>query len=238
MSIPVEIILQVRSQYDRGAYLQAYQAAIDYAPLSTWQEPQARLLAGRIAMQMGAHRLGTAYHLRAWRSDRQSASAGYFYARAILSRQGALKAWKFVRSIANWEGATPKEIAEWYSVHTHILTQFRDFTSAGDWLTKAVDLDPENYWLYICKGLWLEEQDLYAEAIASARFALQLKPNDGAAITTISRMSILLGKEDEALEILTTAAQTSESNTLLHYLLEFRLISKNTQSQNQVSEEE
>jgi cellulose synthase operon protein C len=222
LNIPTEIIGRVRSLYDRCAYLQAYLAAIDYAPLADWNDTTARILAGRIAMQVGGQRLGTAYHFRAWRNDRSSATAAYFYARALLNRRGVLTAWEFVRSIEDRETGTPRERAEWWAMRAHLLTQFRDFDAAGEWLATAIDLDPENYWLYVSQAWWLEEQDLYVEAIAAAESALRLKPYDGAATTTIARMSILLEREDDALALLTTAAEQSECSTVVHCLADLQ----------------
>jgi cellulose synthase operon protein C len=223
MSIPAEIIDRVRSLYDRCAYLQAYLAAIDYAPLADWQDTAARILAGRIAMQVGGQRLGTAYHLRAWRTDRASVTATYFYTRTLLNRRGILATWEFVRSIEDWATGTSRERAQWWAMRAHLLTEFRDFDAAGEWLAKAIDLDPDNYWLYVSKAWWLEEQDLYDEAIAAAESALKLKPYDGAVISTIARMSILLEREDAALQLLTTAAEASESSTVVHCLAELQV---------------
>jgi hypothetical protein len=64
-------------------------------------------------MQVGAERLGTAYHLRAWRTDRASALATYFYARALLKRQGIFATWEFVRSIEDLTTGTVEDRAGW-----------------------------------------------------------------------------------------------------------------------------
>jgi hypothetical protein len=92
MSIPAKMLARVQSLYDRGLHLQAYQSAIAHAPLSQWQGTEARILVGRLAMQLGGNRLGAACHLRAWRGNRSSAAATYYYGRVVLSRQGLLAA--------------------------------------------------------------------------------------------------------------------------------------------------
>jgi cellulose synthase operon protein C len=215
MSIPIETIDRVKLLYDRGLHLQAYQTAIAHAPLAAWRDTNARIMAGRIAMQVGAQRLGGAYHLRAWRNNRRSPQATYYYARVILSRQGLLAAWEFVRSIGEFDGATPRERAEWWTFRAHLLTEFRDFDAAGEWLAKSMSIDPENYWVYVSRGRLLEAQDRYEEAIDAANLALNIKPNDPAAISISARMSILLEREDEALERLKVAAAQTESNSVV-----------------------
>jgi hypothetical protein len=56
MPIPAKILDRVQSLYDRGLHLQAYQTAIAHAPLAEWQSTRARILAGRIALQVGGQR--------------------------------------------------------------------------------------------------------------------------------------------------------------------------------------
>ena len=44
--------------YDQGLYLQAYELARSFAPLHEWRGTDARILAGRMAGNLGSQRLG------------------------------------------------------------------------------------------------------------------------------------------------------------------------------------
>jgi cellulose synthase operon protein C len=222
MHIPVETLSHVRSLYDRGLHLQAYQTAIAHAPLNEWTETEDRILAGRMVMQLGGNRLGSAYHLRAWRSDRTSAMAAYFYGRTLLSRKGLLVAWEFVRSIEDWPEATDRERAEWWCCRAQLLSHFRDFDEAIELIDRSIAIDPGNYWLHVSKAWLWEEQDLYAQAKDTATEALILKPYDPAATLTIARMLTLLERDDEALELLQATAVKTESSSIVHTLAQLQ----------------
>lgn len=222
MNIPVKILSHVRSLYDRGLYLQAYQQAIAYAPLAEWQETEARLLAGRITMQVGGQRLAWTYHLRAWRADRTSAAAACYYARTLLHRRGLLVAWEFVRKIEDWVDATAAERAEWWCFRAQLLSHFRDFDAAIDLIHQAIELNTDNYWLYVTQAWILEEQDRYADALTAATIALKLKLDDGAATLTIARMLTLLERDEEALALLQATAARTESSSVFQALAQLQ----------------
>lgn len=221
MQIPVEILYQVQDLYDRGLYLQAYRAAIVQAPLAEWRGTAARILAGRIAMQVGGQRQGYAYHLWAWHGEKSAATAAY-YGRFVVARQGLLSGWKFASTIADWPEATDRERAEWWAFRARLLSQFRDFDAALQCLQRAIAIDPENYWLYATQAWVLEDRDLYPEAKAVATNALKLKPYDPAATLTIARMLTLLEREDEALDLLQKTAQHAESSAIVHTLAQLQ----------------
>src|SRR5204862_180618 len=93
----VEEIEAVAESSVQGLYLQAYTRASKLAPLQTWRGTEARILAGRLAGNLGAPRLGRVLHFRAFRDDRRSLEALYPYAYAILDRRGPLDAWNALR---------------------------------------------------------------------------------------------------------------------------------------------
>ena len=53
--------------YQRGLCLQAYQLSETIGPIPAWTGTDARLLAGRLAIHLGALRLTYRMHLLAWR---------------------------------------------------------------------------------------------------------------------------------------------------------------------------
>ena len=69
MEIAPRDLDRIRELYNSGLYLQAYEVAKKYGPFSRWQGTAARVLAGRLAGNLGARRLASALHLRAGRRD-------------------------------------------------------------------------------------------------------------------------------------------------------------------------
>ncbi|MCW8141062.1 MAG: hypothetical protein KIT58_19340, partial [Planctomycetota bacterium] len=57
----------VREAYGRGDYLHAWDLAQAIGPLEAWRGPAGRVMAGRLAFNLGGDRRGTRLHLRAWR---------------------------------------------------------------------------------------------------------------------------------------------------------------------------
>ena len=93
---PVEVsssdLARVLELYEDGRYLRAYELALGFGPLAAWTGTAARLVAGRMAMNLGAPRLAVAFHLLAWREDPSDAEANDYRARALLGRKGPLHA--------------------------------------------------------------------------------------------------------------------------------------------------
>jgi len=65
-----ETLRQVEDLYEQGRYLSAFDAGRALGPLSTWPGTEGRILAGRLAANLGAPRLAQALCRLAWRADR------------------------------------------------------------------------------------------------------------------------------------------------------------------------
>ncbi len=78
----------VRDLYDRGLHSQAYAAANEIGPLAAWRGTAGRILAGRLASQLGASRLGALHLLRAFREAPDDTDARYFLLRRVQGTQG------------------------------------------------------------------------------------------------------------------------------------------------------
>src|SRR5690242_3470124 len=93
VAIPLPTLPEVRDLYERGLYVQAYRRGEEaFGPLRTWAGTDARVMAGRLAMQLGDMRLGRRLHSAAWRQDRTHPEACYYRASALLERRGPLAA--------------------------------------------------------------------------------------------------------------------------------------------------
>ncbi len=225
MFIPSSELGRVAELYDQGLYLQAYRVAQSTAPLNEWEGTEARLLAGRLASNLGALELGRTHHIRAWRHDRSHREACYFYARVINEFRGPLAALKFMRQCGELSGAPPQSQAEWLSLEAYLLGLLRDFDAAEDRLMRAEKLDPASAWVSVERAALLELEDRYEESLAASRRALSLHPWYRPAVLSAAHTLSLLGRDAEALALLKEAAEKIESNAVLAQLagLQFEL---------------
>src|SRR5262245_25747810 len=89
------ILARVRARYEQGLYLQAYEASQPLGDLRRWRGVEARLLAGRLAGNLGNGKLGHALLTLAWCADRDHPEATYRFARTLFQRRGPLRTWQF-----------------------------------------------------------------------------------------------------------------------------------------------
>jgi cellulose synthase operon protein C len=59
---------RIREMYAQGFYRRAYDVATAIGPIREWTSTPARLIGGRLAIQLGAPSLGRQLHLLAFRS--------------------------------------------------------------------------------------------------------------------------------------------------------------------------
>src|SRR4029077_15736535 len=116
-------------------------------PLERWVGTAARILAGRLAGHLGARRLCSALHLRAWRDAPADPEACYYGVRTALARRGPLAAWTFLRRVGPLEGGTDEVRSDWLATHALALGGLRDFAAAEGFLAEAERSAPGRAWL-------------------------------------------------------------------------------------------
>jgi len=211
--IPVDEIAEITRLYERGLYLQTAQRTATLPPVKEWRGTAARLIAGRLANNVHAPRLSRWLHDCAWRDDRRSAEAAYYFALTIMGNRGPLAAWKFLRKLPPFPEATPAERTNFLTLHARIASTFRDFESATKLLAEAEALQADRAWLFVEKGWIHERQDAYEEALASSRHALSLHPHFRPAVQSAAHQLQLLGRDDEALAFLAEESRILESSS-------------------------
>jgi len=205
--------------YLRGLCLQAYQLAQNIGPLTAWTGTEARLLAGRLAIHLGAPRLGTYMCLMAWRQDRTHPEACYYRARTLLDRRGPLATWRFLRRIGELPPEAPVHVrSDWLAFHASVLSRFRDFDAAESYLSRAEEICPNQPWTCIERALVLELEDRYEESLAASRRALELRPWYRPAVQVAAHTLQLLDRDEEALELLSQAVERIESGLVVAQL--------------------
>ena len=208
---------RVEELYHQGQYLSAYEESKLLGPLTTWQTAEGRVLAGRMANNLGGTRVGRVLHRLAFREYPKDARVTYFFALTVLARRGPFRAWQFMRS-HEIETDSPEIKADWLALWSHVLATFRDFERADEFIDKALELAPHRPWIWIEKSHVLECADKYDEAIEASEKALELQPYYRPAVQSTAHSLLQLNRDSEALELLVDAASKLQSGDVLAQL--------------------
>jgi tetratricopeptide (TPR) repeat protein len=201
----------VQALYDQGLYLQAYRATEGIGPLARWSGTAARLLAGRLAGNLGGGRLGTWHFIRAWRADPLHHHACWYYANHLADTRGPWKAWQYLQQRGDMPEASLENQSHWCSLHADILGQLRDFAAAEEWLTKAEALGLNHPWTYLSRAMLCSYEDRHDEALEAARQALAIQPNYRPGIQWLAHFLVQKEADAEAEALLRDATCKLES---------------------------
>ncbi|WP_165064820.1 tetratricopeptide repeat protein [Paludisphaera rhizosphaerae] len=202
---PPEALSRLRELYEAGDYLGAFQIAKRLGPMTRWPGAAAKVLAGRLAWQLGAVRLGLALPLRAWRDDPHDPEARYYRARTMLGRRGPLATLRFLDRTGGFDDASDEIRADWEATYAAALGGLRDFERAERRLEAAERMTPGRAWLLVERSSLLEMEDRYEEALAAAKEALAVQPWYRPAVQAYGHLLQLLDREADAIEFLTEA---------------------------------
>lgn len=199
--------------------LQAFRLGEEFAPLRNWEGAEPRLMAGRIAMNLGAPRLGRAIHARAFREHPDHPEVAYYYARGMLEIRGPLAAIEFCRESGKlFDGADDGIRADWIAMRAYLAATYRDFENADDLLAAAEALAPQRPWICVERSVVLELQDRCEEALAAARRSLEFAPWFRGGVQRAAHVLQLLDRDDEAHELLQEASSRIESAAVVGQL--------------------
>ncbi len=215
MQISQEQIEPVLKLYNAGLYLQAYQESLKISPLQQWRSAAGRIMAGRLAGNLGSSRLGTVLHYLAYRENPTAPEAWYYYGHVLLSQHGPLDAWQFLRGHVMPDSASAELRSNWYGLKARILGIMRDFATARQMLDMADEIYPDDPWLAVEKCGVLERQDRYDEALAAIMHGLEIRPWYRPAVQSAAHIMQLLDKENQALDLLTRATRENQSVALV-----------------------
>jgi tetratricopeptide (TPR) repeat protein len=207
---PVDLA-RVRELYTRGHYRQAYEVAVALGPLRSWSGTAARLIGGRLAIQLGAPKLGRRMHLVAFRTTPAHPEAIYYHARYRMERFGPLSTWRFMRDHPDWSDAPPELHTDWVSLSGFIAARLRDFDRAERLLNRAEAITPDRPWPCIERSSVYEFADRLEDALTAARRALELHPWFRPGVQSVAHVLLRQGRDREALTFLTEANTHLES---------------------------
>lgn len=213
------LLEQIAELYSAGQYLTALETAAPLGELTQWSGTRARVLAGRLANNLGAPRLGRALHLLAFREDPDDWEVRYFYIWSRFSRRGPLVAWQLMEQLGDPDEQTDRRWrADWLALKAHTLAMLRDFETADDLLARAIELEPQRPWIWVEKSGVLELEDQHDQSIAAARRALELRPFYRPAVQAAAHALVQMNCDDEAIALLEEASATLQSGDVVAQL--------------------
>ncbi len=219
MEVPAAVLERVRALYEQGFMLQAHEAAQAAGPLSDWTGPTARVLAGRLAVHLGAIRMALWHHVRAWRADRTHPEATYYFARRVLERRGPLEAWEFLSRTGELPESAPISVrADWLALHASVLGLVRDFSAAAKWLARAEALAPIEPWIRMERAALCEREDRLEDALAAARATLEMRPWYRPGVQMVAHLLVQSDRDAEAIALLEEADQRLENGPIVAQL--------------------
>jgi len=209
--IPPHAVAELTRLYDLGLYVQACRFAETFPSPWEWHGTAACTIAGRLASNGFAPRLARALHNRAWRHDKRSPEAAYYFGFSLLSDRGPLAAWRFLRRLPAFPEITPAQQSDLLMLRAHTVAMFRDFNTATKLMDEAAAASAEHPWFWVERGSLHEHQDAYPEALACSLRALEIRPHFRPAVQGAAHQLQLLGRDEEALHLLQTTLQHIES---------------------------
>ncbi len=97
-AVSTETLEQITEKYERGLYLQAFEASKQLGPLQELKDASAQVLGGRLANNLGAPRLGSVLHRLAYQQAPTNHEVVLFYALTMAARRGPLATMQLVDS--------------------------------------------------------------------------------------------------------------------------------------------
>src|ERR1051326_6322976 len=209
--IPAEGLAAIHDFYDRGLMLQAYAVARAFGPLSGWAGRNGLTLAGRLAGNIGAGRLGAALHRRAWRQHKNDPDLIADHGYGMLQRRGPLAVWEFFERQSPSQDSPGEGLMHFWTLRALVSGSLRDFTASEEWLAKAIEIAPGHPWAAITQGYVLEQQDRYPEALEAARRSLALHAWYRPGVQAVAHALQILDRNEEALAFLKEASEHIEN---------------------------
>ncbi len=216
-------IAAIKELYQQGRYRAAFDRGREFGPLRGWAGPAARLIAGRLAMQLGAPRLGRQLHILAYRESPAYPEAVYYHARYRLEHFGPFAGWYFQRNHTDWGEASPELRADWLALQAFTAARLRDFDRAEKFLGQSEAMAPIRPWHFVERASVLEFQEKLDDALVSARQSLELQPWFRPGVQAVGHLLIRKGRTEEACAFLTEAADHLESGLVLAQLAAVQL---------------
>lgn len=211
MTNPIDILCHAESLYDQGKFVSAYAACAPLGDLGKWTGSRGRILAGRLAYQLGRSSWSTALHQLALREHPLEPKAIYYGTLALRSRRGHLRTWLEVRDRDLPESASVEERADWLALKGSLLTSLRDFQQAQKWIDLSLTLFPESPWNHLVQATFFRMRDQHEAALDCCRRSLVFRSSYRPALQTYAELLTEGNRSEEAYTLLADAQCSMES---------------------------
>lgn len=207
-------IQETQSLYDRGLYLQAYEASKGLGPLNTWRGLDGRVLAGRLAGNLGSSRLAGTLQWLGWREHPGHAKTAQYRAYMHLSRWGAYSTLRWMDRVGQLDFDEAGNRAEWLAFYARCCALLRDRAQADAVIEQARSIESDCRWLDVEHAGVLEHTDRYDAALDVIQGCLERDPDYRPALQCAAHLLHLTGKDDQAIDLLEAASARLESGAL------------------------
>lgn len=198
-----------RELYAQSRYLDAYREIGGLGPFATWTDVEGRVLASRLAWQLGAPRLANALTWTTHRRHPQNDDAAHQYAILLSRRRGPLPTLRWLRAHPPGPDAAPEVRASFLSLEGSCLAWLRDFDEAVERNERARAVAPEDPWVLVERAFLEGRRDLPEAALEFSRAALALRPSYRPALLSLAHQLSDLGRREEAVALLDESASQS-----------------------------
>ncbi len=206
---------EVLKHYDLGQYRLAYEAGLEcFGALEQWPGIAGRLLAGRVAYNLGAPRWAKYWHLRLCREFPNCPETSFYHYSLLLSYRGPLEVWRQL-AYEGWpDGLSTQQEAELLSLRAQVFAMLRDFPAAMRDLDRAAELIPDHLWVLVEKHSVLAAMDQREAALETTARALEIRPFYRPAVRLHAYQLVQLNRDDEAEALLLQAAAHNQCGDL------------------------
>lgn len=208
-------LADVLCHYDLGQYVEAYHmGTAALGPLEQWPGIPGRVLAGRLAYNLGGQRWGKLWHLRLCREYPDHGDLLFYQHLMTLSYEGPMEAWRQMVHVGlpeSWDG---NQRAELLSLRAQVLTSLRDFASAQRDIDTALAEVPDHLWVLVEQHSLLAAMDRREEALTATARAMELRPYYRPAVQLHAYELMQLNRDDEAEDLLRRAATHNQTGDL------------------------
>jgi tetratricopeptide (TPR) repeat protein len=193
--------------YDRGRYLDAFRLLEAMGGPLGQRDTRGRLLAGRVMLNLGAHRLARLLTIRAHRQAPRDPDAAYYFCSTLAEARGPLAGLRFLERFGVPAGASAEARALLLLRRASLLGILRDFDEARALCEQAAALW-DHPWLHVERSFLELQADRVAAAQRAGERALALDPRYRPALQNMAHLLATRGARGEAEALL--AARSPE----------------------------